>query len=101
MSKTEAKSDITCCGVLSEGTFRYVSGEVVYVVAGWPLDGEAFTDGEQGDGVEARVTKRGEVTAPGGPPDLHVGVSGLFLFTAIMWMVSRIAIMVRQYVPDW
>ena len=71
------------------------------MVAGWPLDGEVFTEGEQGDDGRARVTKRGEVTATGGPPDLHVGVSGLFLFTATMWKVSRIAIIVRQYVPDW
>ena len=86
MSEKEAKSHITCCGVLSEGTFRYMSGEAVYVVDGWPLDGEAFTEGEQGDGAETRVTKWGEVTATGGPPDLHVGVSGLFLFTVIVWM---------------
>ena len=66
------------------------------------LDGEVFTEGERGDGVGVRVTKWGEVTAtgPGGPPDLHVRVSG-FPFTAIMWKVSRIVIIVRQYVPDW
>ena len=59
--------------------------------AGWPLDGEVFTEGERGDGSGVRVTKRGEVTATGGPPDLDVGVCGLFLlFTAIMWKVSRI-----------
>lgn len=47
-------------------------------------------EGEQGDG---------EAMATG---DLHgVGVSGLFLFTAIMWKVSKLAIIVKQYVPDW
>ena len=39
------------------------------------------------------MPKRGEI-ATGGP-------SKLFLLTAIMWKVSRIAIIVRQYVPDW
>jgi hypothetical protein len=66
------------------------------VVVGWPLKEEAFTEGEQGDGGGARVPKRGKVTATGGPPDLHVGVSGLFLFTAIIWKVSRIAIIDRN-----
>ena len=74
MSEIEAKSDTTCCGVLNEGTFRYAG-------AGWPLDGEVFTEGEQGDDGGARVPKRGEVTdggarvpkrdevtATGGPP---------------------------------
>lgn len=65
------------------------------------MDGERFTEGEQGDDGGARVPKQGEATAIGGAPDLNVGVSGLFLFTAIMWMVSRIGIKVRQYVPDW
>jgi hypothetical protein len=52
---------------------------------------EVFTEGEQGDGGGARVIKRGEVTAAGGPPDRDVGLSGLFLlFTAMMWKVSRI-----------
>jgi hypothetical protein len=95
MSEIEAKSDTTCCGVLIKRTFRHTGGEAV--AAGWPLDGEVFTEGESGG---AR-TKRGEVTATEGPPNLLVGVSGLFLFTAIMWKVSRIAIIVRQYVPDW
>jgi hypothetical protein len=93
MSEMEAKSVITCCGILNEGAFRYAGGEAVgNVVARWPLDREAFTEGEQGDGVGARVPKRDEVTATGEAPDLHVGVSGLFLFTATMWKVSRIAI---------
>jgi hypothetical protein len=69
------------------------------VGAGWPLDGEVFAEGEQGDGGGARVPKRGEVTATGGPPVLvDVGVSGLFLlFTAIMWKVSRIEKLGNMY----
>ena len=68
------------------------------MVATWPLDGEVFTEGEQGDGGGARVTKWGGVTATGDPPDLHVEVSRLFLlFTAIMWKVSRIAKLGNTY----
>lgn len=50
------------------------------------MDIEGFTEEEQGDGDGARVLKRGEAT--GGAPDLHVGVSRLFLFTAIMWKIN-------------
>ena len=61
--------------------------------AGRSLDGEVFTEGEQGDDGGARVPKRGEVT-----PVLDVGVSGLFLlFTAIMWKVSRIEKLGKMY----
>ena len=63
--------------------------------AGWPLDGEVFTEGEQGDGEGAEVPKRGEVMATGGAAVLHVGVSRLFLFTAVMWKVSRIMIVTK------
>jgi hypothetical protein len=49
--------------------------------------GEVFPEG---DGVGTKVPKRGEVTATGGAPlaDPDVEVTGLFLFTAIMWKVE-------------
>lgn len=57
---------------------------------------ERFTEGELGDGGGARVPKWGEAMATGGAPYLRVGVSRLFLFTALMWEVSRIAIVVTK-----
>ena len=33
-------------------------------------------------------------------PNLRVAVSGLLLFTGMIWKVSRIEIIVRRYVPD-
>ena len=54
------------------GAFRYAGGEA-------DREGEGVTEGEQGDGEGAEVPKRGEVMAV-----LHVEVSRLFLFTAVM-----------------
>ena len=85
MFEIETKSSVTCHGVLIEGSFRYEGGEVARSLV-WPMNGEGFTEGENGDGSGARVPKWGEATATGGAPDLleYVGVSGLFLFTAKM-----------------
>ena len=73
--------------------FRYAGGEEDREGDGF-IGG--FTEGEQGDGEGAEVPKRGEVMATGGAPILHVGVSRLFLFTAVMWKVSRIAMIVTR-----
>ena len=49
------------------------------MAAGWPMNGEGFTEGEKRDGDRekedddgARVPKRGSATATGGAPDLYV-----------------------------
>jgi hypothetical protein len=67
------------------------------------LDREGFT-GEQGDGDGggARVPKRGDARITGGTPD--VGVSRLFLFTAIMeskWNSNNSYAMRTRLVAPW